>query len=118
MTRDKRFSVLAVVAFAVLLALLYLFAAGDVRAAPRPETRCWFADGYLYAEGLPTTYPYAITTEPYPTGTTQWSVDGTLAVYLPWIDTAYIWVRGHGPSLIKAGPQLSDFHVICIAEAA
>ena len=85
-------------------------------AAKPPETTCWFADGYLYATGLPTTYPFAVTQDPYPTGTTQWSVDGTLAAPSG-ATTAYFWVRGHGPSLIKAGAQLNDYHVIAMCAA-
>ncbi len=107
---------LAVIAACVLvLALLYLFAQ-PANAAQRVETTCWFADGYLYAEGLPTTYPYAITTESIPTGTTQWSADGTYSGPTS-ATAAFFWVRGHGPSLIKAGPGWNDYRVICIAEA-
>jgi hypothetical protein len=103
---------------AILAGLLLIALYGSVRAAPRQETLCWFADGWLYATGLPTTYPYSVTSEPIPTGTTSWSVDGTLALYVPWVEQAFFWVRGHGPSLIKAGPGLQDYRVICIAEAA
>ena len=101
-----------------VLAALILALGLSVPVSARPaDVECWFADGYLYATGLPTTYPFAVTSEPYPVGTTPWSVDGTFRVQTS-ITTAYFWVRGHGPSLIKAGPQLNDYHVICIAEAA
>jgi hypothetical protein len=104
-----------IVAVALALAVLVLLY-GSANAAKPTEASCWFADGYLYATGLPTTYPYSITTEPYPTGTTSWSVDGTLAVQT-WATDAYVWVRGHGKSLWKAGNQLNDYHVIAECHA-
>lgn len=99
------------------LLLLALIALGSSSAfAAKTTAACWFSAGWLYAEGLPTTYPYSVTSEPYPTGTTQWSADGTLAVQT-WATDAFIWVRGHGPSLIKAGPALNDYHVIAMCSA-
>ncbi len=112
--RRVGFGLLLISALLVLVSCYWFAANVKARIA---ETTCWFANGYLYATGLPTTYPFAVTLEPYPVGTTQWSVDGTYAGPVSFT-TAYFWVRGHGPSLIKAGAQLSDYHVICIAEAA
>jgi hypothetical protein len=113
MTASRRLGFFLVVA---ILALFILAAtAATVRAKPA-AAQCWFADGYLYATGLPTTYPYSVTSEPYPSGTTSWSVDGTLAV-LTWATDAFFWVRGHGKSLIKAGPQLNDYHLIAECHA-
>jgi hypothetical protein len=96
--------------------LLVLLLAFPLMAAKPTTAECWFEDGWLYASGLPTTYPYSVTSEPYPTGTTQWSADGTLAVET-WATSAWFWVRGHGKSLIKAGPQLNDYHLIAECHA-
>jgi hypothetical protein len=96
---------------AILAGLLLIALYGSVRAAPRQETLCWFADGYLYATGLPTTYPYSVTSEPIPTGTTSWSVDGTLAVET-WATDAWFWARKGGGGLFKPGPGLNDYKPI------
>lgn len=101
----------AALAAAVLLVLLYGYAHGA-----RTQAACWFAGGWLYATGLPTTYPYSVTSSPYPIGTTQWSTDGTYAGPT-WVTAAYFWVRGHGPSLIKPGRQLNDYHLIAECHA-
>ena len=85
--------------------------------AGKGEAACWFEAGTLYAQGLPTTYPFAWTPTPYPVGTTLLTTDGTYSIQTS-ATSAYFWVRGHGPSLIKAGPQLNDYHVIAICEAA
>ena len=84
--------------------------------AAKGEATCWFEGGYLYAQALPTTYPFAWTPTLYPVGTTIMTTDGTYSIQTS-ATTAYFWVRGHGPSLIKAGPQLNDYHVIAICEA-
>lgn len=99
--------------------LALVLAAIALGAAKAPETTCWFAAGDFYATGLPTTYPFALTYEPYPTGTGSWSTDGTLYLDLnAAVGTrVFVWVRGHGPSLVKAGPALNDYHVIALCEA-
>jgi hypothetical protein len=104
-----------VVLLGTLLFLVWLYAATYARAA-RSTASCWFADGWLYAMGLPITYPYSVTTTFYPSGTTSWSIDGTLAVET-WATDAYFWVRGHGPSNRKVGPQLNDYHLIAECHA-
>jgi hypothetical protein len=101
---------------ALVGAILTAAIVAPVSAAKPVEASCWFADGYLYAIGLPTTYPYAVTASPYPTGTTSWSEDGTL-VLSTWATDAYFWVRGHGPSKFKPGPQLNDYHLIAECHA-
>lgn len=105
-------------AFLVSLALVV-----PVNAAPSRVTECHWTPNpvtvdqaaTLYVTGLPTTYPFTITFDPYPRGTSWWTVDGTFTSS-GWYGsrTAYVWVRGHGPSLIKAGKQLNDYHVIAM----
>ena len=86
--------------------------------AARAEASCRFEGGTLYAAGLSTTYPVGLTYDPYPIGIGTGipvAPDGTFSHQYGWA-TAYFWVRGHGPSLIKPGPQLNDYHVIAMCE--
>jgi hypothetical protein len=103
-----------IVAVALALAVLVLLY-GSANAA-RSTAQCWFADGYLYATGLPIGVEFSITSEPYPTGVHLVTQDGTWSGPT-WATAAYFWTRGHGPSLIKAGPQLNDYSVkaVCFA---
>lgn len=105
----------AVVLAAIALVILY----GSVQAA-RTQASCWFSGGWLFASGLPTTYPVGVTVEPLPTGIGTGipvNPDGTFSRAEFPSPAAYFWVRGHGPSLFKAGKQLNDYHVICEAHA-
>jgi len=104
-----------IVAVALALAVLVLLY-GSANAAKPTEASCWFADGYLYATGLPIGVEFSITSEPYPTGVHLVTQDGTWSGPT-WATAAYFWTRGHGPSLFKAGPQLNDYSVkaVCFA---
>ena len=100
---------------------MLVFTAGPIRAAKAPDPVCtWTATEFRLANMNPTV-PFSVTFEPYPTGTSTYpNADGTWVIPNFWTGplTAYVWVRGHGPSLIKAGPGLNDYHVVCIAELA
>ena len=98
----------------VLVALLALSTAAPTFG--KTTTACWFEGGWLYATGLPTTYPYSVTSEPIPTGTTDWSVDGTLAVET-WATSAWFWTRKGGGGLFKPGPGLNDYKPIAECHA-
>ena len=100
---------------AVLTALILTGALVAPVEARLADTECWITNGHLYVIGLPTTYGFAITYDPYPVGTTQMDDDGLFDRQWPY-PTAYVWVRGHGPSLIKAGKQLNDYHVIAMCQ--
>jgi hypothetical protein len=106
----------------ILLSLaLSLSLVTPVLAAPTKVTPSCTISGsplVLRAINLPDN-PLAITSDPYPTGVGIYAVNGTLTITLaasPPI-TIYIWQRGGGPSLIKAGAQLNDYHVIAICTA-
>lgn len=108
--------------------LLALCLATPVSAAKAPPTLCWFDPNpttgatTLYVTGLPTNDTYAITWDLHPVGTTRTTEDGTVTIPLVLAEsrTAYVWQRGGGKSLFKAGPQLNDYHVIayCSVEVA
>jgi len=90
-------------------------------ASARTEPVCWFtADPLtLNASGLPTT-PFGVSFDPFPMTSTLTSIDGTFSmpVYRTPPLTAYFWQRGHGPSLLKPGPGLNDYHVIALCSEA
>ena len=113
MTTSTRRDVFLLIVAAAIFALLYWFAQTETVRA-RSQAACWFSEGYLYATGLPTTYPVGVTLDPYPVGIGTGipvNPDGTWSREADWA-SAYFWVRGHGPSLRKPGPGLNDFHVI------
>lgn len=98
----------------ILVALIYL--ARPVAAAPRADASCWWEGSTLHATGLPD--EYSVTAEFYPIGVTEGPDTLALTFHEPF--TAYFWTRG-GPGMRgapKAGPQLSDYKVICIAGAS
>lgn len=94
-----------------LLALLLAF---PLMAAKPTTAECWFADGWLYATGLPTDRELAVTSEFYPSGVSWTTPDGTFARET-WATSAYFWSRGGGPSLRKPGAQLNDYRLLCEA---
>lgn len=103
-------------ALVALLALL--LSAGPVAADKALPAECWFTTDPLtfHAINLPTNDAFSITSDPYPTGTGTWSVDGTYTVVVAATPplTFYVWRRGGGVNLLKAGKQLNDYHVIAI----
>ena len=96
---------------------------GPVLAAASPNPTCTLTGSpvVLSAINLPndtllglTLYP-GEPVNPRPGGgfvTTDGTYTETLSMTPP--ITAYFWQRGHGPSLIKLGPQLNDYKVIAI----
>ena len=105
--------------------LLSLLMATTAFAAKAPPAECsWSPNAIaagqasvMNATGLPTNDTIAFTWEPYPIGTTL-RTDGTYSITWTFSSagnyTLYIWQRGGGKSLIKAGPQLNDYRVIAI----
>jgi hypothetical protein len=89
--------------------------ASPVSAAPRPTPSCYITDGILYAVNLPIDEPLAFTNTLYPSGVGWRTQDGT-ATFPVSVSPVYIWQRGGGKSLLKAGPQLNDYHVIAVCE--
>lgn len=94
-------------------------------AAPKPDTACWFMPNQIAAGGTWTMTAvnlpdeYAATWGPsfgWPLDPAVSSLPGTAI----WVGIAtndaiaYIWQRGGGRSLIKAGPRLNDYHVIAM----
>jgi hypothetical protein len=98
-----------------LLVLAFLVAAVSLGAKPTSAS-CWFEGNFLYADGLPIDVAFSITTTFYPTGTTRYTEDGTWSGLISASD-AYFWVRGHGPSKSKPGPQLNDYHLVAECHA-
>jgi hypothetical protein len=101
----------------IALAALFLFAS-PVAAAKNDPAECWFTTNPLtfHAINLPTNDSFSITSDPYPTGTGTWTVDGTYTFVVAASPplTYYVWRRGGGTNLLKAGKQLNDYHVIAI----
>ena len=94
---------------------LVLIVSSPVVGGQRQEPSCSLTPTLLSAVDLPIDISFGFTFQPYPsvglrTQDGTFSREGTYIAPL----TAYFWVRGHGPSLIKAGPQLNDYHVIAI----
>lgn len=86
----------------------------SVMAAPRPEPGCTLADGHLSAWNLPDD-PINVTPTLYPVGGGQLYPDGVME--RDWHHPeAFVWTRGGGKSLFKAGKQLNDYHVIAYCE--
>lgn len=97
---------------------LAIVLASPVHAARAVPTSCWFTTEpvTLHVVNIPTTDTFAITFEPYPTGTTSWTTDGTYTfspTQAPPL-TAYVWRRGGGKTLYKPGSGLNDYHVIAM----
>jgi hypothetical protein len=99
-----------------LLVLAGLYVAASAIAAKTSAATCWFASGTLYAVGLPIDVAFSVTSDAIPTGTTLYSADGAFETPT-WASRAYFWVRGHGPSLLKPGAGLNDYHLVAYCEA-
>jgi hypothetical protein len=91
--------------------------------AREPAVACWTDPSEVPYGGATTLYAvnlpadgWSVTTFPYPIGTSRTDPSFTLPVPNVTADTTwYVWRRGHGKSLLRAGPQFNDYHVICIA---
>lgn len=104
----------------VIVGAIALVLAYDAMAARRPEAACSWTPGTvapgetarLDAWNLPD--EWTLTWEPYPRGvgdapptySQEWTITEDR--------TAYFITRGGGKSLIKLGPQLSDYHVVAM----
>jgi len=112
---DRLTYVLAL-ALVIIGAIAFTLLATRVDAAKAPDPSCWWEGTVLHAVDLPDR-PFSVTLDPYPTGVAWTTEDGTFSIDIGWeAPTAYFWTRGGGGSLFKAGRQLNDYHVICIAE--
>ena len=100
-----------------LVLAMWLALAAPVAAAPAFEQSCVITPTQLSVAGMDPRVPFSFTFEPRPIGTTiypepdgTWTQDRSSVAPL----TVYIWVRGHGPSLIKGSKQIGDYHVVAI----
>ena len=94
-------------------ALIVAVLASLLMGAKAPDASCSISAGTLRITGLPTRDTFTYTPDVYPVGTTLLSPDGTWTTAWPW-PAAYVWERGGGPSLVKPGPGLNDYHVIAL----
>lgn len=114
----------------VCLAVVAVLAvAGLANAAPRPTPSCSFTPSAiaagevttLSAVDLPTDTRIGYSFRSYDPSVFWVVPEGAFSITGVWPlphgeTTAYIWTRGRGKSLIKAGPGLNDYHVIAMCQ--